>query len=410
MTALPDRDILDGTDNPTTSAMKTAMGQLYDALSERIGGATGVGAFTTLTLSAAGAALTFSAAAARITGDFSNATLASRVLVQSSTTNGETSVGAVPNGTSTTASFVAWNGATPTNADFISISALSTSTRLESGRSGSGTYRPLQFYVSGAEWAAISIAGTFTLGGTSSAPALSVVPVASQNRWLVATASNGASPSLGTNAGNLVLAPAGGKTLLGTTTDRTGILGIDHNGAGAYGVALQNTDTGSSSQYAIRFTRGAGVTEVGSITTTSTGMGINQYAGTLTNAGTTVNGNCLVVSASGGLGYGTGAGGTVTQATSKATGVTLSKPTGEITLHNAALAAATIVSFVLTNTTIAAGDHVLVQHVSGGTVGAYSCTATAAAGSATIYVRNDTAGSLGEAIVLKVSVLKSVTA
>lgn len=103
-------------------------------------------------------------------------------------------------------------------------------------------------------------------------------------------------------------------------------------------------------------------------------------------------------------GYGNG--GTVTQLTNKATGVTLSTPTGNITMHNAALAADTVVSFVLTNTLIEANDYVLVQHVSAGTAGAYNCTALAAAGSATINVRNLTAGSLGEAIVLKFIVIK----
>jgi hypothetical protein len=115
-------------------------------------------------------------------------------------------------------------------------------------------------------------------------------------------------------------------------------------------------------------------------------------------------------SATAGIGYGTGAGGAQTQATSKATAVTLSKITGEITTAADALAAATIVSFVLTNTAIAIGDQVLVQHVSGGTVGAYTTTAVAAAGSATIYIRNATAGPLSEALVLKFSVLKAVTA
>ena len=115
-------------------------------------------------------------------------------------------------------------------------------------------------------------------------------------------------------------------------------------------------------------------------------------------------------SATAGIGYATGAGGTVTQGTSKSTGVTLSKVTGEITMHNAALAADTVVRFTLSNTAIAAGDHVVIQHVSGGTVGAYAVTAVAAAGSATVYVTNRSAGSLGEAIVLKFSVIKAVTA
>jgi len=100
-------------------------------------------------------------------------------------------------------------------------------------------------------------------------------------------------------------------------------------------------------------------------------------------------------------------GGTVTQLTDKSTGVTLSKVTGEITMHNAALAADTTVSFVLTNTLIAAGDYIHVQHVSGGTVGSYLVVAVAAAGSATITVRNITTGSLGEAIVLKFFVMRA---
>lgn len=101
-----------------------------------------------------------------------------------------------------------------------------------------------------------------------------------------------------------------------------------------------------------------------------------------------------------------GVGGTVTQATDKATGVTLSKLTGQITLSNAALAAATIVSFVLTNTMLEAGDVLVLNHVSGGTVGSYTLNARCVAGSATIDVRNATAGSLSEAIVLQFAVIK----
>ena len=109
-------------------------------------------------------------------------------------------------------------------------------------------------------------------------------------------------------------------------------------------------------------------------------------------------------------GYITGEGGTVTQATSKATGVTLSKKCGQITMHNASLAAATTVSFTLTNSTIAATDLLVLNHVSGGTAGAYLLNAQAAAGSASINVRNVTAGALGEAIVIGFAVIKAVTA
>ena len=109
-------------------------------------------------------------------------------------------------------------------------------------------------------------------------------------------------------------------------------------------------------------------------------------------------------------GYITGEGGTVTQATSKATGVTLNKKCGQITMHNASLAADTTVSFTLTNSTIAATDLLVLNHVSGGTAGAYLLNAQAAAGSASINVRNITAGALGEAIVIGFAVIKAVTA
>jgi hypothetical protein len=110
-----------------------------------------------------------------------------------------------------------------------------------------------------------------------------------------------------------------------------------------------------------------------------------------------------------GIGYTVGAGGTVTQATSKATGVTLNTITGQVTLNGAALAAATTVSFVMTNSTIAAGDLLVLNHISGGTAGSYGLTAQSAAGSVTIAVRNVTAGSLSEAIVIAFAVIKGTT-
>jgi hypothetical protein len=115
-------------------------------------------------------------------------------------------------------------------------------------------------------------------------------------------------------------------------------------------------------------------------------------------------------SSTGGIGYATGAGGTVTQATSKSTGVTLNKITGLITMNNAALAANTTVSFTLTDSAIAATDTIILQHNSAGTVGAYMFASQPAAGSAVINVRNVTAGSLSEAIVIRFTVIKSVSA
>ena len=106
-------------------------------------------------------------------------------------------------------------------------------------------------------------------------------------------------------------------------------------------------------------------------------------------------------------GYIVGEGGTVAQSTSKSTAVTLNKKCGQITMNGAALAAATTVSFTLTNSTIAATDLLVLNHVSGGTAGSYLLNAQAAAGSASINVRNITAGSLSEAIVIGFAVVKA---
>lgn len=109
------------------------------------------------------------------------------------------------------------------------------------------------------------------------------------------------------------------------------------------------------------------------------------------------------------FGYGSGAGGTVTQATNKSTGVTLNTRCGQITMNAANLATGTAVTFTLTNSSIAATDILMMNHASGGTLGSYSFVARCAAGSATIAVRNVTAGDLAEAVVIGFAVLKAAT-
>ena len=124
------------------------------------------------------------------------------------------------------------------------------------------------------------------------------------------------------------------------------------------------------------------------------------------NAGVQAGGNLGSNATTGVFGYLSGTG-TVTQATNKATGVTLNSPTGQITLNGAALAADTTVSFTLTNSSITANDVLILNHLSAGTAGSYLLNAQAAAGSASINVRNITAGSLSEAIVICFAVIKT---
>lgn len=107
------------------------------------------------------------------------------------------------------------------------------------------------------------------------------------------------------------------------------------------------------------------------------------------------------------LGYTTAGQGTVTQATSKSTAVTLNKSAGQITMNNAALAGATAVSFTLNNTFISANDILILNVGSGGTAVAYTVyTSSISAGSAVITLRNMTAAtSLSEAVVLNFAII-----
>jgi hypothetical protein len=106
------------------------------------------------------------------------------------------------------------------------------------------------------------------------------------------------------------------------------------------------------------------------------------------------------------IGYNASAQGTVTQATSKSTGVTLNKSAGQITMNAESLAAGTTVLFTLTNSTLSAKDVLIVNVGSGGTSGAYwPYVANVAAGTAVIGVYNNTVGALAEAIVINYAII-----
>ena len=135
--------------------------------------------------------------------------------------------------------------------------------------------------------------------------------------------------------------------------------------------------------------------------------GAVSMPGTLTTSGT----GGVLASGTGGVGYATGAGGAVTQATSKVTAFTLSKTCGTIQFAADSLAAdTTSAGAAWTNTTIAATDVVVFTHSSGGTIGAYNVACAPGAGTATIYIRNMTAGALAEAPIFRYAVIKAVVA
>lgn len=136
--------------------------------------------------------------------------------------------------------------------------------------------------------------------------------------------------------------------------------------------------------------------------TTPTGATAVVVAATLDQ-----DGSFKLATALGGLGYATGAGGAVTQLTSRTTGVTLNKVCGDITLFSAA-GLATYQSFTLTNSAIAVTDTVDVTQKSGTDLYEIHVTNTAA-GSCQITFRT-TGGVTVEQPVFHFSVLKSVNA
>ena len=134
--------------------------------------------------------------------------------------------------------------------------------------------------------------------------------------------------------------------------------------------------------------------------------GLKFYTSATASLALDTTGNVLATNANGGLGYGTGAGGTVTQATSRATAVTLNKPTGQITMFTAA-GAATWSRFQVNNSLVGATDTIVV------TVGDGSNTYLAipekvAAGSFFVSFIS-VSGTASDAPVINFSVIKGAT-
>ncbi len=206
-----------------------------------------------------------------------------------------------------------------------------------------------------------------------------------------------------------------------TSAFQIGIVGSDGNGGVSLGnyVALFKSKLSASNASKIYFSRdnvkvvGAslavdlrGETETfkdvsaGPLTVTSNGSVTFNEARLTEFTGT----NVLATST---LGYTTGNGGTVNQATSKSTAVTLNKINGEIVMHDAALADGASVVFTFTNSTIGATDVIIAN--AAGNFGAYQVNASSIqAGSCKIIVRNASGGSLSEATKINFAVIKAV--
>ena len=123
-------------------------------------------------------------------------------------------------------------------------------------------------------------------------------------------------------------------------------------------------------------------------------------------------GSNLVTSPTGIIGYGTGAGGVVTQLTSKSTSVTLNKPTGTIIMNSSSLAGGANVTFILNNSLISLVDGLLCTLYANSlsSQGAYRVTNAVANGVAYITLTNQGGTTYSDNVYINFSLKKGATA
>lgn len=195
--------------------------------------------------------------------------------------------------------------------------------------------------------------------------------------------------------------------------------------ASAAASLLADLQVGGVSQW--KSTKGGATTQLGSVSATSiipTGSTVPANGMYLPSANTLgwatdstqalnldLSGN--FTSMRGSMGYGTGAGGAVTQLTSKGTAVTLNKPCGQITMNNATLNAGAKVGFALSNSFIGPGDTVVVT-LNGAAITGSSYRVWVdyvdSGGTCIIILENYSGSNLSQAVVINFAVIKSVSA
>lgn len=126
----------------------------------------------------------FSEVGSRILGDFSNVTPSNRVAFQTKTSNTNTTLTVIPNGSGSSSAINLYTDSL-LNGGSVGISSINESGNQEwsfnSTVLGSGTYLPITYYTSGLERFRISTNGNIGIGTSSPAQKLSVIGTASIN-------------------------------------------------------------------------------------------------------------------------------------------------------------------------------------------------------------------------------------
>jgi hypothetical protein len=149
----------------------------------------------------------------------------------------------------------------------------------------------------------------------------------------------------------------------------------------------------------------SGALTCGAVTAGATGVASLASTGAVTAASVAATG-AVASNGTAGIGYATGAGGTVTQATSRTTAVTIDKTCGSITMFTAA-GSATAATFTVNNSTVAINDCIILNQRSGTNLYDLAVSAVAA-GSFNITFRT-TGGTASDAPVINFAVIKAVT-
>ena len=302
----------------------------------------------------------------------------------------------------------------PLDAELTAIAALSTNGLIARTGAGTAAARTLtgtsgQITVTNGDGVAgnptvalpatISQATTFSAGTTSTSSTTGTV---------VISGTGGLGVGGAVFAGGTVTAgAAGGDNLFGNSLANNSIT-VSRITSGASSIALQAFTNAPVINYS--GASGYMVFQKGSSEKLRLSPNDNLLVGTAIDAATS-NGILAIGpiasnGATAGLGYATGAGGTITQGTSRTTGVTLNKVCGAITLFTAA-GSATATSFTVTNSTVAATDVVRLSVASATNKYLAFVTATGAGSfEITFYT---TGGTASDAPVINFAVFKSVT-